>query len=142
MISLSNIIVILALKILFANFKSISICCAPCRQLLEIREHMTFQREWHKMEASLNFLFCWRGIIDEDNTDWLINFLHLCKAHIQEGVTFENLNNLEFSTPNAEHTSKKKLVYEFPPNYQIENFNDIMDVIMVLWREGRGPTER
>jgi hypothetical protein len=55
---------------------------APRRQSLEIREHTTCQREWHKMEASLNVLFRWRGIIDEDNTDWLINFLHLFKAHI------------------------------------------------------------
>ena len=94
------------------------------------------------MESSLNFLLHWRGIIVEDNTEWLINYLQLFRAHIQEGVTFKNLNDLEFSTLNAEHTSKKKLVYEFPPNYQIENFNDIMDVIMILWREGRGPTER
>lgn len=115
---------------------------APRRQALVIREHMTFQREWHKMEASFIFLLRWRGIIDEDNTDWLINYLHLFKTHIQVGVTFENLNNLEFSTPNVERTSEKKLVHEFPPNYQIENFNDIMDVIMVLWREERGPTER
>ena len=76
---------------------------------------------------------------DGNNMAWLTNYLRLFKAHIQEGVTFENLDDLDFSTPNAERTSKRKLVYEFPPNYQIEDDNDIMDVIMVLWKEGRGP---
>ena len=74
----------------------------------------------------------------ENNKGWLTNYLHLFKAHIQEGVTFENLDDLDFNTPNAERTSKRKLVYEFPPNYQIEDDNDIMDVIMGLWKEGRG----
>ena len=114
---------------------------APRRHLLVIREHLSFQREWPKMEASLNFMLRWRGIIAEENKEWLTNYLRLFKAHIQEGVTFENLDDLEFSTPNAERTSKRKLVYEFPPNYQIEEFSDIMDVIMVLWKEGRGPAE-
>ena len=74
----------------------------------------------------------------EDNTAWLTNYLRLFKVHIEEEVTFENLDDLDFNTPNAECTSKMKLVYEFPPNYQIEDDNDIMDVIMVLWKEGRG----
>ena len=74
----------------------------------------------------------------DDNTAWITNYLRIFKAHIQEGVTFENLDDLDVSTPNAERTSKRKLVYEFPPNYQIEDDNDIMDVIMVLWKEGRG----
>ena len=112
---------------------------APRRQSLIIRENLAFYREWTKMEASLNFLLRWRGIIMEDNRAWLTNYLRLFNAHIQEGVTFENLEDLDFSTPNAERTSKRKLVYEFPPNYQIEEFSDIMDVIMVLWKEGRGP---
>ena len=112
---------------------------APLRQSLIICENLAFCREWTKMEASLNFLLRWRGIMMENNTTWLTNFLRLFKAHIQEGVTFENLDDLDFSTPNAERTSKRKLVYEIPPNYQIEDDNDIMDVIMVLWKEGRGP---
>ena len=111
------------------------------RQSLVIREYSTLQREWPKIEASLNFILRWRGIIVEENTEWLTNYLRLFKAHIQEGVSFANLNDLEFSTPNAERTSKRKLVYEFPPNYQIEEFSDIMDVILVLWKEGRGPAE-
>ena len=91
------------------------------------------------MEASLNFMLYWRGIIAEENKEWLTNYLQLFRAHIQERVMFKNLDNLEFSTPNAEQTSKRKMVYEFPQNYQIEEFSDIMDVIMVLWKEGRGP---
>ena len=112
---------------------------APHWQSLIIQENLAFYREWTKMEANLNFLLRWRGIFMEDNTAWLTNYLRLFKAHIQEGVTFENLDDLDFNTPNVECTSKSKLVYEFPPNYQIEDDNDTMDVIIVLWKEGRGP---
>ena len=70
--------------------------------------------------------------------DWLINYLHLFNAYIQPRVTFENLDDLDFNTPNVERTSKRKFIFEFPPNYQVEQFSDITDVIMVLWKEGRG----
>ena len=46
---------------------------APRRQSLVIRENLAFYREWPKMEASLFFLLQWRGIIVEENMEWLIN---------------------------------------------------------------------
>lgn len=104
---------------------------APCRHSLIIRENLTFVQEWPQMKASLNFLLRWRGIIQENNTIWLSEYLRLNNAYIQTGVTFENLNAVDFSTPNAERTSRRKTTFVFPPNYQVENYNDITNVIIV-----------
>ena len=53
----------------------------------------------------------------EENMEWLINYLHLFNAYIQLGVTFDNLDDLDFCTPNAEKTNRGKFDFEFPPNY-------------------------
>lgn len=112
---------------------------APRRHSLIIRDNFKFMQEWPQMKNSLNFLLRWRGIIQEGNTRWLSEYLRQNNAYVQRGVSFENLDDVEFSTPNAERTSRRKTTFVFPPNYQVENYNDIANVIIVSWKEGRGP---
>lgn len=112
---------------------------APRRQSLFIRENFAFYKEWPKMEASLHFLLRWRGIIIEENKDWLLSYLHRFNAYVKPGVSFDNLEDLVFITPNTEKSSREKHDYIFPPNYQVEHPNDMADVIMVFWKDGRGP---
>ena len=55
---------------------------AFCFPSLIIRENYAFYREWPKMEASIQFLLRWRGIVEEENKDWLINYLKAFNAYI------------------------------------------------------------
>lgn len=101
------------------------------RPSLVIREGLAFYREWPKMEANLHFLLHWRGIIVDESKAQLLNYLHMFNAYIQPGVTFENLDTLNFCTLNVEKTNRAKVDFEFPPNYYVEQPNDIPEVIMV-----------
>lgn len=104
------------------------------RQSLVIHESLAFYHEWPKMEANMQFLLHWRGIIANDGRDWLTNYLHMFNAYIQPSVTFDNLDALNFYTLNAEKTSRAKANFEFPPNYSVEQPNYIPEVIMVYWK--------
>ena len=101
---------------------------------LVIRESLVFYHEWPKMEASIHILLGWRRIIADDSRDWLIKYLHLFNAYIKLGVIVDNLDGLNFYTVNAEKTSGTKVDFEFPPNYYVEQPNDIPEVIMVYWK--------
>ena len=57
-------------------------------------------------------------------------------AYIQPSVTFDNLDALNFCTLNVEKTSRSKVDFEFPPNYYVEQPNDILEVTMVYWKQG------
>ena len=44
--------------------------------------------------------------MEDENKDWLINYLKEFNAYIQPRVTFEDLDALKFSTLNVEKTSR------------------------------------
>ncbi len=46
---------------------------------LAICENMAFYKEWPKMEASIQFLLQWRGIVKDDSKDWLKNYLNILR---------------------------------------------------------------
>lgn len=102
--------------------------------LLIICENLAFYREWPKMEASIHFLLHCGGIVEEENRFWLTNYLSVFNGYVHPGVVFDNLDALIFHTPNSEKTSRVKIGFEFPPNFHVENPNDISEVIMVFPR--------
>ena len=66
---------------------------------------------------------------------WLVNYLKIYKAYVHLGVTFDNLDNLDFCTPNIEKTSREKSSFEFPPFFKVQNPNDFVEVIMIYWKK-------
>lgn len=98
---------------------------------LVIRENLAFYKEWPKMEANIQFLLRWRGIVEDDSKDWLKNYLNIFKAYIHLGVVLDKLEALNFCTPNMEKSNREKNIFEFPPNFQLEKPNDISKIIMV-----------
>ena len=86
------------------------------------------------MEAAIRFLLHWRGIVVETDRMWLTEYLNVFHAYIYLGVSFENLEAIIFYTPNVDKTSRLKVGFELPPNFQVENPNDISEVIMVFPR--------
>ena len=69
------------------------------------------------MEASIQFLLWWRGIVEDDNKEWLMNYLNVFKAYIHHGVVLDNIEALKFCTLNIEKSSREKYEFEFPPNF-------------------------
>ena len=73
--------------------------------------------------------------MEDEGKEWLTNYLNLFNTYIQLGVVFDDLDALEFCTPNSEKMSRAKFNFEFPPNFIIEKPNDIPEVIMVSWKK-------
>jgi hypothetical protein len=44
------------------------------------------------MEASVNFLLRWRGIIEDPSKSWLTDFLHIFEAYIEIDHNFDALD--------------------------------------------------
>ena len=86
------------------------------------------------MESSIQFLLKWRGIVANDGIEWLKGYLRMFKSYIHPSVELGNLDALDFCTPNIEKSSKEINSFEFPPHFQSENPNDIVEVIMVFWK--------
>ena len=59
--------------------------------------------------------------MEEENREWLSNYLNSFNAYIQPGVIFDDLEALKFCTPNLEKTSRVKFDFEFPPNFCVDN---------------------
>ena len=72
----------------------------------------------------------------EVNRVWLIDYFNIFHAYIHLGVSFENLDTLIFCTPNADKSSRLKTNLELPPNFQVENPNEIYEVVMVFLKQG------
>lgn len=87
------------------------------------------------MEASIHFLLWWRKLIVEEGKDWLKSYLTLFNAYIKLGVTFEDLNTLEFYIFNSEKTSRMKVNFELPPTIKEDDSNEVPEVIMVTWKK-------
>ena len=83
------------------------------------------------MEASVNFLLCWRGIRAKDNLDWVVKYINMFKSYVSPGVVFNDLNDLEFCILNAEKSSKLRVDYVLPPNLVMDDADSIPEVIMV-----------
>ena len=94
-----------------------TVYCCPA---LVICEGLAFYHKWPKMEVSLHFLLRWHGMIADESNEWILNYPHMFNAYIQPGVTFENLDDLNFCTPNPEKPSRAKVDFEFPTNYYVE----------------------
>lgn len=78
----------------------------PRRQSLCVREGLAFYKEWPRMEASITFLLRWRGIIVEDNKEWVPQYLKLFNIYIEPGVSFEDLSKVNFDILKSEKTSR------------------------------------
>lgn len=101
---------------------------------LLISENLAFLKEWPRMEANIQFLLQWRGIIEDYSKDWLRNYLNISNAYIQPGVSLDNSEALNFCTPNTEKSSREKKEFELPPFFQPKKYNDISEIIMVFWK--------
>ncbi len=86
------------------------------------------------MDASIQFLRRWRGIIEDGGRAWLKNYLGIFKSYIFMSVELENLEALDYCIPNIEKSSKEKSSFEFPPHFQSKNPKDIAEIIMVFWK--------
>ena len=107
---------------------------APRRQFFTVRNDMAFFRAWPRMQASVNFLLGWRGIRAEENLEWVVKYIQMFNAYVSPGVVFNDLNNLEFCTLNAEKSSRLRTDYMLPPNLVMEDFDYVPEVIMVSWK--------
>ena len=108
---------------------------ATRRQVLMIRESLTFFKEWPRMVASIEFLLHWRGIIALENKDWVLNYLQLFHTYIQSGVSFEDLNTLNFSILKSEKTSREKSRLPLPQNMILDDSDEDPEVIMVTRKD-------
>ena len=87
------------------------------------------------MEASVNFLLRWKGVIAEDNSEWVRKYLDLYNTYIQPGISFEDLNALKFGILKSEKTSRKKTRCELPLNMPMDDSDEDLEVIMVTRKE-------
>ena len=87
------------------------------------------------MESYFHFLLHWRKITIGLDYEWLTNYLSLFKAYVHPVVDFDNLEMLDFCTPNIEKSSREKYYFEFPPYFQLESPNDVAKVNMVFWKK-------
>lgn len=103
--------------------------------ILSIRDINQFNREWPKMEASITFLFHWRGIITNQDKDWLLHYLCIFYAYIEPGVDFDDLNKLVFSLPNLLKYSKQKMACVLAPGSMVVDLEEVDNLIMIYWKE-------
>ena len=111
---------------------SFDLAIVPRCPALVIRDNLAFSRAWSKMEASINFLLRWRGILDNLGKDWLQDYLNIFKSYVEPGTNLDKLEILDFCIPNLEETSKERNSFVFPPNFQSNNPNEIVEIIMVF----------
>ena len=69
------------------------------------------------MEANIQFLLWWRGIIEDNSKDWLRNYLRIFKSYVHLGVELDNLEALDFCMPNMEKANRENSAFEFPSNF-------------------------
>ena len=84
------------------------------RQVLVIRESLTFFKEWPRMVANVEFLLRWQGIIAPEKIDWVQSYLQLFHTYIQLGVSFGDMNVLKFSILKSKKTSRAKAHFPLP----------------------------
>lgn len=111
--------------------RSFDIAIVPRHPTLVIRDIHEFSRAWPKMEASINFLLRWRGVRDDQDCEWLLNYLNIFNSYIEPGTDLNDWVNLEFCLPNFEKSSKERTSLVFPPNFHFEDSHEISKVIMV-----------
>ena len=109
---------------------SLIIANIPRYPALIIKDRVSFNMEWAKMESCFHFFMGWRKIAPMVGNGWMVNYLNLHKVYIHPGVVFYNLEILDFCTPNIEKTSREKSTFKFPPFFKVENPNDVVEVIM------------
>ena len=59
------------------------------------------------MEANIQFLLLWWGIMEEENVDRLLSYSNLYSTYINPEVDLNNLENVEFILPNLLKLSKE-----------------------------------
>ena len=87
------------------------------------------------MEANINFLLRWRGIIEDPGRDWLVNYLTAFDAYIHLDVDLSNLDNVEFCLPNYDKSSRGRAAYEFSPGSKATNLHEASEIIMVFKKQ-------
>ena len=87
------------------------------------------------MEASVDFLLRWRGIVVTDNNQWVHNYLRMFHTYVQLGVTFGDLKALNFSILKSEKTSRAKTCCELPQNMISDDSDDDPEVVMVTRKD-------
>ena len=87
------------------------------------------------MEANVNFLLRWRGVIAKDNNKWMRNYLDFFNTYIQPGISFEDPNALNFGILKSEKTSRTKVFYDLPLNMMVDDSDEDPEVIMVTRKD-------
>ena len=87
------------------------------------------------MEASITFLLRWRGIIVEDNKEWVPQYLKLFNVYFEPGVSFEALSKVNFDILKYEKTSRVTLRIELPANMVSEDPEEEPEVLMITRKE-------
>ena len=104
----------------------------PRRPALAIRDNAKFSRIWPKMKASVNFLLRWQGIKVDSNVEWLKSYLNVFSTYIEPSTVLDNWDELDFSMPNFDKSSKERNALVFPPNFHLEDSREIAEIIMVF----------
>ena len=102
------------------------------RSSLFIKDNIKFYNTWPKMEASINFLLRWRGILEDPKKDWLSNFLQAFEAYIEPNINFDDLGKLEFILPNFIKSNRELTTSVFPPG---STMDDVEDIVMFCWKK-------
>lgn len=84
------------------------------------------------MEASVNFLLRWRGIIVDPSKTWLIDFLHIFEAYTEIDNNFDDLDKMEFILPNFIRSSRELNALVYLSGSCAE---DVEDIIMFCKKE-------
>ena len=110
---------------------SLIIANIPRCLALIIRDRVAFNLALPKMETCFHFLMGWRKIVLVIGTGWIVNYLTIFKAYIHLGMSLDNIDTLDFCTPNIEKTSREKSTSKFSSFFRVENPNDVVEVIMI-----------
>ena len=67
----------------------------------------------------------------EGNNEWVLDYLKLFNSYVQPGVSFGNLNTLNFCILKSEKTSRAKARFEIPSIIGMDEANKDLEVVMV-----------
>ena len=88
------------------------------------------------MKVSVDFLLRWRGITVDSNVEWLKSYLDTFGAYIEPGTVLDKWEELDFSMPNFDKSSKERNALVIPPYFHSEDSNDSAEIIMVFNKSG------
>ena len=89
--------------------RNFDLAIVPRCPSLVIQELSTFNLVRPKMDANIQFILRWRGIIKDGGKAWLKKHLEILKSYIHLSVELENLEEPELYILNIEKSSRKRV---------------------------------